>query len=121
MAARKHQLESIIGKGVASLAIAPTLIVACVSLLIVGLTQGFLGVQFFSWVQKRVAPAMMGRVMSILGLASVGLTPISSAIAGALANYSIPFMFLVSGIILMISAFAMAVSSPALRSLRAGK
>ncbi len=111
---------AVVGAGIASLAIAPTLAVACGSMLIVGLLQGFLGVLLFSWIQRRVAREMMGRVMSVLGLASVGLSPISIAIAGAVANWSIPLKFLVSGTLLTIVAGILAATRPALRSLRAG-
>ncbi len=107
----------IVAAGIAALSVAPSLVAACGSMLVVGLTQGFLGVLFFSWIQKRVAQAMMGRVMSVLGLATVGLTPVSSAIAGALASISVSLMFLFSGALLALITGILALTQSGLRSL----
>ena len=58
---------------------------------------GYFNIQFTSWLQTRTPPAMMGRVMSLLMVASIGLSPISNAVSGALIRISLGWVFLVAG------------------------
>ncbi len=51
---------------------------------LMGLGQGYVVIQFITWLQLRTAPHMLGRMMSVLLFAVVGLTPLSSTVAGAL-------------------------------------
>lgn len=53
-------------------------------LLGVGLLGGYMQVLLFTWLQRRVAPAMMGRTMSLFMFVFVGLAPLSAAAAGGL-------------------------------------
>jgi hypothetical protein len=52
---------------------------------IVGLASGAVNTFGISWLQRRTEPAMQGRVMSLVMLASIGLVPISYALSGAIA------------------------------------
>jgi hypothetical protein len=47
-----------------------------------------------SWCQQRVEAAVLGRVMSVLMFAAVGLLPFSLALAGVLAHWSLTLLFL---------------------------
>lgn len=51
---------------------------------------GFVNVQFTTWLQMRVERAMLGRVMSVLMFSAVGLVPVSYAISGVVAQWSLP-------------------------------
>ena len=62
----------------------------------------FLNVQLLSWFQQRVERAMLGRVMSVLMFASVGLIPFSIAAAGVIIQWSLPGMFAVSGALVLL-------------------
>ena len=53
-------------------------------------TAAFLNVQLIAWFQQRVERAMMGRVMSVLMFASIGLMPFSLAAAGVAVKWSLP-------------------------------
>lgn len=63
----------------------------------IGISSGFSYVLFTSWLQARTPAAMEGRVMSLLMAASIGLAPISNAVAGGLIKLSLSGVFLVAG------------------------
>lgn len=111
-------LSLIAGAGVCMslLGFAPVLIVACVLMALMGFSVGFTNVILITWIQKRIAKDMMGRVMSLLGLASVGLMPLSNAVAGALADVNLTVLFVAAGL-LMILTSALAASSRDLRGI----
>ncbi len=76
-------------------------------LFIMSATAAFLNVQLIAWFQQRVERAMMGRVMSVLLFASVGLMPFSLAAAGVALKWSLPGTFLIAGVmVLLVTLFA---------------
>ena len=75
-------------------------------LAVMGLGVGFVNVQFASWMQMRVERALLGRVMSVLMFAAVGLVPISYALAGGLATWSLEGLFLAAGGLLVVASAA---------------
>jgi len=81
-------------------------VVIAVLLAVMGLAVGFVNVQFSSWIQLRVERALLGRVMSVLMFAAVGLIPVSYAVAGWLANWSLRALFIASGALLTIASAA---------------
>jgi predicted MFS family arabinose efflux permease len=76
---------------------AAALATACVLLVLIGVGAGFGNVNVVTLTQKNVSKAMMGRVMSLIVLAEVGLTPVSNALAGVLADWSVTLMFVLAG------------------------
>lgn len=66
-------------------------------LALMGLAVGFVNVQFTAWLQLRVDRSLLGRVMSVLMFSAVGLIPVSYAVAGVLANWSLPALFIGAG------------------------
>ncbi|MBK8023648.1 MAG: MFS transporter [Chloroflexi bacterium] len=73
---------------------------ACILWLIVGCTAGFGSLNFITLTQKRVNRAMMGRFMSLIALAEVGLAPISNAVAGVVADLNLTALFIGAGALL---------------------
>jgi hypothetical protein len=69
-----------------------------------GLGVGFVNIQFSAWIQLRVDRAILGRVMSVLMFSAVGLVPVSYAISGVLANWSLPALFVGAGAVLAASS-----------------
>lgn len=63
-------------------------------LLLMGGTAGFLNIQLIAWFQQRVERALLGRVMSVLMFASVGLMPLSYAMTGVALRASFKGTFL---------------------------
>ena len=66
-------------------------------LFVMGVSAGFLNVQLMAWFQQRVERAMLGRVMSVLMFAAVGLMPVSLAAAGVVAQWSLAGMYVGAG------------------------
>jgi hypothetical protein len=71
-------------------------------LLAIGVLGGFIQVAVFTWIQLRVAPAMLGRAMSLFMFIFMGLTPVSAAFTGWLLR-SVPLntVFVGSGALLI--------------------
>jgi MFS family permease len=67
-----------------------------------GVTVGFVNVLMIAWLQKRVPQDLMGRVMSLVMLASFGLAPISQSLAGVLVDVNLTGLFVGAGILLVI-------------------
>ncbi len=81
----------------------------CVPLMVVaGATNAFVYVAILSMTQLRAAPAIRGRVISILMLAAFGIYPFSLGLAGVVANQWGPrgVMMVLGAILPMIAAVA---------------
>lgn len=91
-----------IGLCLASLGLLHRLTLLSADLFLMSGTAAFLNIQFIAWLQQRVDRAVMGRVMSVLMFASVGLTPLSLAVAGVALKASIPGTFLWAGVIVLL-------------------
>lgn len=79
-------------------------------LAILGFGSGLTGVYFQSWLQARIDRNFMGRVMSIFMFASLGLLPVSYAVAGALVQANLSLMFLGSGVLVLAATVFAAVN-----------
>jgi MFS family permease len=80
------------GAAVGVIAFAQTLPAVLVAMVEIGLAVGVLNTYLLSWVQRRVRPEMMGRVMSMVMLAGVGGEPIGLAAGGAIAARSLTLL-----------------------------
>jgi MFS family permease len=87
------------------LGLAPNVLAAGAILAAIGVGAGFLNVHIISWLQGRTAEEMRGRVMSMLMLGSIGLAPLSYALAGVIIDLgAATLMFAVAGAIVAITA-----------------
>jgi MFS family permease len=78
---------------------------ACLLMLALGLLGGYMQINVFTWIQRRIPPQMMGRAMSIFMFIFMGLAPLSAAGAGWILTYiSLSQMFVGGGIILVLFA-----------------
>lgn len=110
-------IDSLAGLALASLAFDHSTLAGATLLAYTGVLAGVAQIAVVSWIQRRVPPAMMGRTMSVLMFAFMGLGPLSAAIAGSLLKLvSLPAMFAVAGLTLTAIALA-CMGSPALRSI----
>lgn len=114
-------IDSLAGLALAALALVHSTLGGAVLLAGTGMLGGIAQIAIVSWIQRRVAPEMMGRTMSVLMFTFMGLGPLSAAIAGSLLKVlSLPTLFVGAG--LMLTAIALScMSNPALRSIGAAK
>ena len=73
-------------------------------MLLLGLGNGYITIILFTWIQTRVPKTMMGRIMSLLTLSSIGLLPISQALSGAVSTWNLTLLFVVAGCSILLMA-----------------
>lgn len=76
-----------------------------------GAAQGYVVIQFITWLQMRTPAHLLGRMMSLLMFAVVGLTPISSFVSGALIQAGAGRVLVGAGL-LMVGVVLFAALSP---------
>ncbi|MEV5508673.1 MFS transporter [Streptomyces orinoci] len=106
-----------IGAGMAGLAAVTQVIAATAVVSLIGIGSAFLGVVVVATLQERVPGQLLGRVMSLVVLATVALDPFSYVVAGVLLPYGTTTLFLICGGAVLACAGLVA-ASPAIRSLR---
>jgi MFS family permease len=114
-------IDSLVGLALVALALVHTTFGGAVLLTCTGALGGIAQIAIFSWIQRRVAPEMMGRTMSVLMFTFMGLGPLSAALAGSLLKViSLPALFVGAGLTLTVIALC-CMTSPALRSIGAAR
>jgi MFS family permease len=93
---------AIAGLGIIGSGFTATLWLTAVLFAVVGTSYGFSNLLIITWLQQRISKEMMGRIMSIVMLSSTGLMPISSALGGLLASYSLTLLFALNGSLLVL-------------------
>lgn len=106
-----------LGLGIAAVGLVPSLVPAAVLMGFSGVGTGVVNTYGVSWLQRRTDPAMQGRVMSLVMLASMGMTPVAYAVSGAIANVNPTLLFGIAGGLMLLCA-AGAATSRSVRSLR---
>lgn len=82
----------------ASLAFITSTWVAVALMALLGLGNGYIAVTIMSSMQRMTPEAMLGRVMSLMMLAMVGLVPISQAVSGIVIKLGAVALFVPAGI-----------------------
>lgn len=72
--------------------------IAAAMMIVTGLGNGYLAILVMTALQRLAPEHMLGRVMSLMMLAMVGLAPISQSLAGAVLKLSVPAMFAAAGV-----------------------
>jgi MFS family permease len=106
-----------LGLGMVAVGVMPSLVPTALLMAVTGVGTGVVNTYGVSWLQRRTDPAMQGRVMSLVMLASMGLTPVSYAASGAIAQVNPTLLFLIAGGMILLCAVGTA-SSQTVRSLR---
>jgi hypothetical protein len=104
------------GIGVALMPLFASTAVIAVIMLSIGVTNGFVNIHFFTWLQKRIPRELMGRVMSLLMFSSIGLAPVSYALAGVILQISLNGLFIGGGLLMAAVSLA-AIVLPAVRQM----
>jgi MFS family permease len=85
-------------------------------MLLLGMGNGYISIVIFTWIQQRTPKEMLGRMMSMVMLASMGLVPLSQALSGAISRWNLTALFALGGSLILLTAL-WAAFQPALRSL----
>ncbi|HET9182826.1 MAG TPA: MFS transporter [Candidatus Angelobacter sp.] len=114
---RRRGVVLLSGCGVLALCLGPIgllhqLWAICGALAVMGISSGLVNIQIISWIQQRVEVAMLGRVMSVLMFVSLGLVPISMAVSGVLAQWSLKWMYLLGAFAMLLAVSAGAMQKP---------
>ena len=99
-----------IGGGIAVVGLVPALVPAAIALGFAGVASGAINTYGVSWLQRRTDPAMQGRVMSLVMLASMGLTPVAYAASGVVAQAHVTLLFVLCGALILVTAAGAALS-----------
>ncbi|MFI5282643.1 MAG: MFS transporter [Candidatus Dormibacterales bacterium] len=99
-----------IGVGIGVVGVVPTLVPAAVTMGVAGIATGAINTYGVSWLQRRTDHAMQGRVMSLVMLASMGLTPVAYAASGAVAQANVTVLFLLCGALILATSARAALS-----------
>ena len=89
---------SLMGLGLAALGLTDATPLAALVMLAMGIVNGYVNILFITWLQQRTPENMLGRVMSLLMFASLGLSPLSNALSGALVEWNATALFVGAGI-----------------------
>lgn len=99
-----------LGLGMLVVGLVPSLPPAAVTMGLSGLGTGVVNTYGISWLQRRTVSNMQGRVMSLVMLASSGLTPIAYAASGALAQVNPTLLFVIAAGMMFVCAAGSSVS-----------
>lgn len=108
--------STVLGFCVAALGFLDRIPIVAADLLLMSGIAAFLSIQIIAWLQQRVESSLMGRVMSVLMFASVGLTPLSLVISGVALKVSFSGTFVSAGAMMLLVTVA-AGSQRALRAI----
>ena len=86
----------------------PSLLGVWIVLALMGVAIGYANIVAISWIQGRVDHAMIGRVMSLVMLMGVGITPLSLAVSGALIDLDATALFVGAGLLILLTALVSA-------------
>jgi len=76
-------------------------------MLLLGLGNGYVTIILFTSIQTRAPRTMLGRIMSLLMLSSIGLVPVSQVISGAIGAWNLTFLFVsAGGVIVLVTIWA---------------
>jgi len=92
---------AIVGLGTILIGLIHSLWGLMLAFFVIGASAGFMNVQLIAWFQQRVDRGVLGRVMSVLMFASLGLMPLSLAAAGVAVQWSLRGMFAGAGLLVL--------------------
>jgi hypothetical protein len=94
-------LTSVFGVTLVVFGMTTSTVIIAIASLAAGAGSGYVNIVFVTWLQNRVPSSLLGRVMSLLMFASVGVVPVSQALCGALVAVSLPGVFIGAGVLLL--------------------
>ena len=108
---------SLMGISIALMGIAGTTATAALLGGLMGISNGYVSIVFLTWLQSNTPQAMLGRMMSLFGFATVGLSPIANALLGALIGINLTLTFVGAGLLMTTLVLVAMLLNPALRNM----
>ncbi len=109
-------VTALLGIGLVLLPFSSSTAIGAVICLAMGTTMGYVNIHFMTWLQKRIPDALMGRVMSLIMFASIGIGPVSTALAGAILTVNFYLLFVGAGV-LMSAVTLLSLTRPPVRQM----
>jgi MFS family permease len=103
-------VTGVFGTGLILLGWAPNVLSISLLVGVMGVGIGVVNVALIAWFQRLTRPDMLGRVMSLILFASVGLQPVSLALAGWLVDVNPTLMFAGAGTLVLLASLYLAVN-----------
>ncbi len=91
------------GIGTAVIGMSYSTLLSFATLLVLGIGNGAIGLLFITWLQRNTPEHMLGRMMNLLYMTNVGLTPVSEAASGLLSKLSVTGLFLGAGVLMALT------------------
>ncbi len=74
---------------------------------LMGIANGYVVIQYITWLQLRTPDEMLGRMMSLVMFASIGLAPVATVFAGVVADWNLNWLFVGGGaLVTLVSLWA---------------
>ena len=89
------------GAGLIAFAFISSTWLAFAVLLVIGIGNGYFAITAITLLQQRTPSHMIGRVMSLILFANVGLVPVSQALAGLFIKLSLEGLFIGAGLLMV--------------------
>lgn len=109
----------VLGCGVALLGFISTVPFAVGILLVMGTANGYVSILFVTWLQSQIPQFMLGRLMSLLMFAAMGLNPISMALSGFFMKLYPSWTFGLAGA-MMLTIVLLSALNPRVRNMGIG-
>ena len=87
-----------------------------VLILMLSVGNGYIVISIITWIQQRTPREMLGRIMGMLMLATIGLVPLSQALSGAVIRWNLTGLFVLGGGLVLLTALWVAFQ-PAFKAL----
>ena len=97
------------GLGIGALAWIDITLLAMADLFLLGVLNGYLSIILITGLQRNTPKEMLGRLMSMVLLANMGLMPLSQATAGVILRWNVPMLFIGAAGLLLICTFYLSV------------
>jgi hypothetical protein len=101
---------ALLGIGLALLGAFSSAAASAAAAFVIGFAEGYLTVEFITWLQLRTSRAELGCMMGILLFASLGQAPLSSLVAGALMGFGVSAVMIGAGCFIVVVALIASVS-----------
>ena len=88
---------TLFGVGLVGLGLITATWMGFVLMFLLGIGNGYLSIVLITGIQRRTPKELMGRLMSLMLLANIGLMPLSQTIAGALSRWNLTGLLALSG------------------------